>query len=90
MSAYADDASHPDSVLRGLTEFREHLGGQLTICLLRSIGQAVEVHEIDLPRMVESIAELKRIAEMQKAGRLDQFVPVALTPELAPGLRRVC
>lgn len=31
----------------GLHEFREHLGGQLTIMLLDSIGKGMEVHEMD-------------------------------------------
>lgn len=34
-------------VLRGLTEFREHLGGELTITLLRGIGDGFEVHRMD-------------------------------------------
>jgi len=34
-------------LLEGLNEFREHLGGQLTITLLRGIGQSEEVHEMD-------------------------------------------
>ncbi len=47
----------PDSyaVLAGLREFREHLGGQLTVMLLRGIGDGVEVHDIDTSLMVESI-----------------------------------
>lgn len=40
----ADDDS---PVLKGLEEFREHLGGQLTITLLTAIGQGIEVHEMD-------------------------------------------
>lgn len=36
-------------VLVGLQEFREHLGGQLTIMLLEAIGKGVEVHEMDPP-----------------------------------------
>lgn len=35
-------------VLVGLREFREHLGGQLTIMLLEAIGKGVEVHEMDV------------------------------------------
>jgi 3-dehydroquinate synthase len=31
----------------GLQEFREHLGGQLTITMLTAIGKGEEVHEID-------------------------------------------
>lgn len=34
-------------VLDGLDEFREHLGGKLTILMIREIGQGVDVHEID-------------------------------------------
>jgi 3-dehydroquinate synthase len=34
-------------VLDGLREFREHLGGELTVSLLRAPGRAVDVHEMD-------------------------------------------
>ncbi len=34
------------TVLDGLAEFREHLGGELTVTLLEDIGRAAEVHEI--------------------------------------------
>jgi 3-dehydroquinate synthase len=46
-------------VLAGLEEFREHLGGELTITLLDAIGRGVEVHEINLPKMLQSMYELK-------------------------------
>ena len=42
--AVTDDSS---PLLDGLNEFREHLGGKLTIMLLRSIGKGEEVHEMD-------------------------------------------
>jgi 3-dehydroquinate synthase len=45
-------------VLRGLTEFREHLGGQLTILLLTSIGKGIEVHEMDEELVRQAIANL--------------------------------
>ena len=45
-------------VLEGLREFREHLGGELTISLLRAPGQAVNVHEMDLARVQGCIAWL--------------------------------
>ena len=35
----------------GLREFREHLGGELTVTLLADIGRGIEVHEIDETRM---------------------------------------
>lgn len=34
-------------ILRGLTEFQEHLGGILTITLLTDLGTGKEVHEMD-------------------------------------------
>jgi 3-dehydroquinate synthase len=49
-------------LLAGLTEFREHLGGQLTILLLRDIGHPVEVHEIDPRVMTASILALSQYA----------------------------
>jgi 3-dehydroquinate synthase len=36
-----------DVLLRGLEEFREHLGGVLTITQLTAIGQPIDVHEMD-------------------------------------------
>jgi 3-dehydroquinate synthase len=45
-------------ILNGLEEFREHLGGELTITLLREIGQGIEVHEINPQKIVAAIREL--------------------------------
>ncbi|OUL34273.1 3-dehydroquinate synthase [Nostoc sp. T09] len=39
---------HPHHLFRGITEFREHLGGKLSITLLQGIGQGIEVHQVDL------------------------------------------
>jgi 3-dehydroquinate synthase len=46
-------------VLKGLEEFREHLGGDLTLTLLRDIGVGVEVHAMDDALVEQSIAWLK-------------------------------
>lgn len=35
-------------VIEGLNEFREHLGGKLTIMLLTAIGKGEEVHDLDI------------------------------------------
>lgn len=56
--SYLDEPHHPQSLFVGLSEFREHLGGELTIMLLRAIGQGVEVHEVDFGRYREAIAQL--------------------------------
>ena len=48
-----------NAVLAGLEEFREHLGGILTITLLKEIGQRFEVHEMNTDVILKSIRELK-------------------------------
>ncbi|WP_114752358.1 3-dehydroquinate synthase [Pleomorphovibrio marinus] len=48
------------SILQGLEEFREHLGGELTIMLLNAIGSGVEVHEMDKNLIVDAIELLKQ------------------------------
>ena len=47
-------------ILDGLEEFREHLGGELTITLLKDIGRAVEVHEMSAKKIVAAIHELRQ------------------------------
>lgn len=49
------DANGRAAVLAGLEEFREHLGGELTITLLEDIGRGVEVHAIDMSLMHAAI-----------------------------------
>jgi len=41
-------------ILKGLNEFREHLGGKLTIMLLDAIGKGVEVHELDTKLLIKA------------------------------------
>jgi len=47
-------------LLRGLEEFREHLGGELTITLLREIGQGEEVHHMEADHILRAISWLHR------------------------------
>jgi 3-dehydroquinate synthase len=46
------------AVLAGLQEFREHLGGELTVTLLEAIGRGVEVHAIDEALVARAIGWL--------------------------------
>src|SRR5687768_4377824 len=55
------DAKNQSIILDGLEEFREHLGGELTITLLRAIGEGFEVPHIDIPQMLQSIRELESL-----------------------------
>jgi 3-dehydroquinate synthase len=54
----ADNADSP-AILAGLEEFREHLGGELSITLLAEIGRSIEVHEMDARPIAAAVAELR-------------------------------
>ncbi len=47
------------TILAGLEEFREHLGGELTITLVPEIGRKIEVHEMDRALIVEAVQDLR-------------------------------
>ncbi len=61
------ELSHPimqitasnSAILLGLEEFREHLGGELTIMLLDGIGSGFEVHHIDNEILINASENLK-------------------------------
>lgn len=48
-----------EMLLKGLEEFREHLGGELTIMLLEELGKGVEVHEMDTELILQAVEKLK-------------------------------
>ncbi len=48
----------PRPMLTGLEEFREHLGGRLTVMLLAAIGRGVDVHDIDAAMMTAAMRDL--------------------------------
>ncbi|MBE7384855.1 MAG: 3-dehydroquinate synthase [Leptolyngbya sp. SIO1E4] len=59
---YLHQPAHPESLFRGLTEFREHLGGELTLTLLQGIGAGLEVHHVDLKRYQDAISILATLS----------------------------
>ena len=65
--ALYDPTLESPEVFQGLREFREHLGGELTIQMLRAVGEGFNVHEIDESLMHESIAHLRRTARGEDA-----------------------
>jgi 3-dehydroquinate synthase len=52
-------SSSNSAILSGLEEFREHLGGELTIMLLNGIGKGLEVHQIDNEILMQASGYLK-------------------------------
>lgn len=57
LSQSAEDGQHV--ILLGLEEFREHMGGKLTIPLLKDIGEQFEVNDMDSALLIESIECLR-------------------------------
>ncbi|MEP2058649.1 3-dehydroquinate synthase [Maribacter litoralis] len=47
-----------EALLNGIEEFREHLGGQLTITLISDLGVKHDVHTIDMGLMSQAINKL--------------------------------
>ena len=47
------------AILAGLDEFREHLGGELTVTLLSELGVGIEVHRIDPALVAEALDWLR-------------------------------
>lgn len=58
------DAKGNRRVLAGLDEFREHLGGELTVLLLSDLGKGVDVHEFNTSILEQSIEQLREMWEL--------------------------
>lgn len=65
----------------GLEEFRQHLGGRLTLTMLRGVGDPLEVHEVDKARMREAI---DRVASRPAAPAWDDEALVGVEVPLPP------
>jgi len=51
------------TLLSGLEEFRQHLGGRLTVTMLRAVGDPINVHQVDHKAMLAASKKLKAIAQ---------------------------
>jgi 3-dehydroquinate synthase len=49
----------PSALFEGLEEFRQHLGGRLTLTMLEAVGRPIDVHEVDDAKMRAAIARLR-------------------------------
>ncbi|BAZ48424.1 3-dehydroquinate synthase [Nostoc sp. NIES-4103] len=63
LAEQSSQLEHPRCLFRGLTEFQEHLGGELTLTLLQGIGSKIEVHEVDLSLYRQAISLLREFVE---------------------------
>ncbi|HEY2573735.1 MAG TPA: 3-dehydroquinate synthase [Verrucomicrobiaceae bacterium] len=55
----ARDARGGLTILAGLEEFREHLGGELSVTLVPEIGRKIEVHEMKTDWIVAAVEQLR-------------------------------
>jgi 3-dehydroquinate synthase len=54
-----------ETLFCGLEEFRQHLGGRLTLTMLRNVGDAIDVHQVQRDQMVKAIEHVTRYANVQ-------------------------
>jgi len=62
-----DIQNETSEILKGLEEFREHLGGQLTVMLLADIGIGEEVHDLNFSLLKQASQKLQ---EYQQTGKI--------------------
>ncbi len=75
-----------DTLFSGLEEFRQHLGGRLTLTMLRGVGDPVDVNEIDRDLMKRAIG---RVAGLRPEGA-DLTVEALLNPDRFTEAHRPC
>jgi len=56
-----DAALESTAVFEGLEEFRQHLGGRLTLTMLKGVGNVHTVHHVDRQKMEQAIQWLEKI-----------------------------
>ena len=66
------DLAHPAladtrPLFEGLEEFRQHLGGRLTLTMLRGVGDPLDVHEVDDALMLQAIGKLQDFGHLHPA-----------------------
>ena len=55
------------TLFKGMEEFRQHLGGRLTLTMLAGIGNPIDVHEVDRTAMGKAIAQVRRFAKRARS-----------------------
>jgi len=67
MSLYHEALEDTATLFGGLEEFRQHLGGRLTLTMLHGVGRPFEVHDVDRRAMCRAIEEVAEFAREQVA-----------------------
>ncbi len=69
-----------DALFDGLEEFRQHLGGRLTLTMLRGVGDPIDVHEIDPVLMRAAILRLNEFGPSFVEPRHESRVKTRVAP----------
>jgi 3-dehydroquinate synthase len=56
-----------DALFDGLEEFRQHLGGRLTLTMLNQVGKPIDVHTVDRELMCAAIGQVAEFAKSPAA-----------------------
>ena len=59
------------ALFAGLEEFRQHLGGRLTLTMLRGLGDPLEIHAVNHSKMEDAIQTVADFAQSQQL--VDEF-----------------
>ena len=65
----APQLADAETLFAGLEEFRQHLGGRLTVTMLRAVGQPIDVHTVDRPQMLAAIDRVSNFVHQRAANR---------------------
>ncbi len=63
---YHPTLNETPALFAGLEEFRQHLGGRLTLTMLRGLGEPLEIHAVNHSRMEEAIQTVAEFALSQQ------------------------
>ena len=81
-----------EALFEGLEEFRQHLGGRLTVTMLRGVGDPIDVHAIDEGWMRAAIQQLQGLdaspAAPDRPPAEEMPCGAAAVPVTAPGQGR--
>lgn len=71
LALYHPSLDESEALFAGLEEFRQHLGGRLTLTMLKGLGDPVEIHEVNREKMEEGIRLVSEFAQSQTS--VNQF-----------------
>ena len=62
----APELADQETLFAGLEEFRQHLGGRLTLTMVPTVGRSIDVHEVSRKSMRTAIQTVVRFAREQR------------------------